>query len=398
MFKSKLNIVKLKYAIFSLFCASIFLHACKDAAENDKSGYFIKFFGNQYADEAVKLILNDNNGYMILANSYDNNDKDMLLLKADKYGNELWRYRIEEDSIDNTAYDYYKTADGSFVVLGSTKDLSGKSQIFVVKVNGAGVELWRKIIGNNQIDEIGKSITGTTSGGSAITGYKTTENFNKIFFLEITEDGDSIGYEEYGGAGNFEGSDIIGFENNSLIITGHTDNSTAIYLIDEISGSIGNRFIYNFEPNTISSGINSYSMDENLYVLSNSKGLDETTKISLVKFISVYSDTSNSNIEFSVQYEKTANIVASSFSRLYSDNGFVIIGNTAQNGKDIYLLKVGDEGQVLLEKTYGGFEDEVGISVEQTQDGGFIILGTVGSGPNSDICLIKTDPMGTFEN
>lgn len=45
------------------------------------------------------------------------------------------------------------------------------------------------------------------------------------------------------------------------------------------------------------------------------------------------------------------------------------------------------------EKTYGGVSSDIGVAVEQTDDGGYIIGGTVWS-ENADVYLIKTDAWG----
>ena len=84
-----------------------------------------------------------------------------------------------------------------------------------------------------------------------------------------------------------------------------------------------------------------------------------------------------------------------------SDGGYIIVGYTmsiATGDKDIYLLKIDSDGNMLWDTTYvgGPYEDE-GYSVQQTTDYGYIITGQItvdygGGYESADICVIKTLP------
>jgi len=82
-----------------------------------------------------------------------------------------------------------------------------------------------------------------------------------------------------------------------------------------------------------------------------------------------------------------------------SDGGFIVVGNTKSFGAgnyDIYLLKTNSSGNVQWSKVFGGSYAENGNSVIQTSDGGYIVAGkTVSYGAgNSDVYLVKTDSSG----
>ena len=91
-----------------------------------------------------------------------------------------------------------------------------------------------------------------------------------------------------------------------------------------------------------------------------------------------------------------------------TDGGFVITGYYAYMvgasiETDLWLIKTDSQGNEEWEKNYGGDCFDVGGEVQETEDGGYIITGTLrmerenGWCNDADVWLIKTDSNGNIE-
>jgi hypothetical protein len=88
------------------------------------------------------------------------------------------------------------------------------------------------------------------------------------------------------------------------------------------------------------------------------------------------------------------------------DGGFVLAGssvNLVRGGKDVWLLKIDSEGEIIWSKSIGGRYTERVSSITETSDGSLVICGTSFEGATeaeglASIFLIKTDANGNLND
>ncbi|MDI6761387.1 MAG: hypothetical protein QMD05_11225, partial [Candidatus Brocadiaceae bacterium] len=100
-------------------------------------------------------------------------------------------------------------------------------------------------------------------------------------------------------------------------------------------------------------------------------------------------------------YGGTGNDLASSIHET-RDGGYIVAGSTNSFGArkaDAWVLKLRPDGTVEWQKTYGGLEDDGALSICQTSDGGYVVAGgtrSFGAG-KKDCWVLKLRADGTVE-
>jgi hypothetical protein len=108
-----------------------------------------------------------------------------------------------------------------------------------------------------------------------------------------------------------------------------------------------------------------------------------------------------------LQWHKTfgdSDAEGGSWGQQTNDGGYIIIGAKAfpsqPPGTDVYFIKTDSLGNLEWQKTYGGNYNDGGLCCQQTLDNGYIITGitqSFGDTINCDVYLIKTDSLGNIE-
>ena len=86
-----------------------------------------------------------------------------------------------------------------------------------------------------------------------------------------------------------------------------------------------------------------------------------------------------------------------------NDGGYIFVGSIKgaldSDGTDLYILKIDEDGNTLWEKVFDNDQGDQANSIDKTHDGGYVICGSTYSAPprNYAIWLIKTDSNAEME-
>lgn len=271
---------------------------------------------------------------------------------------------------------------------------------WIVKFDADGKWEWDKTYGVEK-DGQANDIMQTSDGGYLLTGKILNEDSDyDLWLLKLDENGDSVWSKSLGGPLYQSGTSIVQVSDASYFISGQADefpdqNHTGVWLlkIDDMGDTLwtrryssGNNYSLNWEM-LVKSGNNGYAGIESIDVDGEGPILS-----GMVRF-----DGNGDTLWTKCLSCPPYNCPVTSLSPV-SDGGFILTGMHGTGADlDLLLLKISPEGEKEWSETFGGEGWEMGHSVKQTADGGYIIGGTTSSfgvAGNLDAWLIKTDNRG----
>jgi hypothetical protein len=165
-----------------------------------------------------------NGGYYVLASIvyFPEQGDDLLLLKLDEEGNEVWTRTWEEDSMVGNAM--IQDSEGNLIITGRVDFGEGHGpDVIVLKVNRQGEEIWKKNYGDEIFFEIGRDIVETTSGDYVILADKLTSFYiSDMFTLLISFDnaGNFLWLRELDIPYELKSGTMVQDSNGNFILTG----------------------------------------------------------------------------------------------------------------------------------------------------------------------------------
>lgn len=317
--------------------------------DSSHTPWWSRCYGGANLDKGFSVQQTNDGGFVVAGgtNSFGAGSDDVYLIKTDTLGSVLWTRTYGGNS-----YDYgrsvQQTEDGGYVIAGETNSFgSGSNDVFLIKTDASGNLQWTHTYGGSDWD-YGYSVQKTADGGYVIAGatFSYGSGKNDFYLVKTDTQGNLQWSRAYGGAGDDYGYSVQQTTDGGYILIGVTNSFGA--------GS------------------------DDVYLL-------KTDSLGNLLWTRTYGGSSN-DYGHSVQQTE--------------DEGYIITGQTSSFGsvnRDLYLIKTDASGNVEWSKTYGGSGLDNGNSVQQTEEGGYIVAGATysfGSG-QADVFLIKTDTLGS---
>lgn len=317
-----------------------------------------KTYGGTNYDWSSSIQQTLDGGYIISGAtwSFGAGSEDVYLIKTDALGDTQWTKTYGGDSTDY-GFAVRQTMDSGYIIVGGTQSFgAGLEDVYLIKTDSLGNTQWTKTYGGNSTD-YGRSVQQTSDNGYIIAGNTYSfgeDSFNSfnVYLLKTDENGDTLWSKIFGGNNDDEGSSVQQTSDGGYIIGGFTDSFGAgwydVYLIKT-----------NEDGDTIWTKTYGGSEEDHAY------SVQET-----------------------------------------SNGEFIIAGVTSSygaGGADVFIVRTDEDGIIKWTKTIGGTSSDMGYSVRETTDGGFVIAGwTTTFGPGmEDYYLIRLAPdvgIGEGEN
>ena len=303
----------------------------------------------------------------------------------------IWEKTYVSSAVSSSDRSVQQTSDGGYIKVGTTNVPTLNDQVYLLKTFPNGVKEWEETYGGTGFDG-GKAVQQTSDLGYIIAGVSGSE----AYLIKVK----SNGLKEWDFTFNFIPSFIstayaVIQVSDGYIIAGTTGPSSVdldVYLFK--TDLSGNLLWKKSIGDTVTDVGSSVIQVSDGYIIAGTTGSVGNLEAYLLK----------TDLSGNLLWEKNFNYLLSPFNRALSvqqtfDGGFIMVGTTNDPilNNEVYLIKTTSSGNLVWEETYGGIGSDSGESVQQTFGGGYIIAGTTFSfGNGRQLYLLKTDIAGNL--
>ena len=370
--------------------------SCEDDTPSPVSISFFNTYSRSDYDSGNSVQQTEDGGYIVVGNTKSYGlGWDVWLIKTDSEGQEEWNQTFDEEGGGEEGYSIQQTNDGGYIITGRSNGY--EEGILLIKADSQGQEEWIQTLDTAYISE-GYSIQQTEDDGYIIAGTRRANGSSDVDVLLIKTDSQGqVEWSKTFDESNSEyGSSVQQTEDGGYIIAGtrRADGSSYALLIKTDSQG-QEEWSKTFEISDMEWGATVQQTSDGGYILTGPHDSDGTGNRD-VWLIKTYS---HGNMKWNQTFDESNSDYGRSVQQT-SDGGYIITGkkySSTNYDNDVLLIKTDPQGNKEWSRTFGDSNGEIGNSVQQTSDGGYIITGfkQYSDGfSGSDLLLIKTDLEG----
>jgi hypothetical protein len=155
---------------------------------------------------------------------HDSNGVYLLLIKVDSNGDILWDRTFRRSGYDN-GISVHETDDAGYILAGTTAIDKNRNHIWLIKINSKGDEEWNRTFGGSKWHSVpAASILQTSDGGYIIAGYTDSfgEGGSDVWLIKVDKTGEEMWNKTFGGKEDDYGNDIQLTKDGGFVIAGTT--------------------------------------------------------------------------------------------------------------------------------------------------------------------------------
>ena len=319
---------------------------------------------------------------------------DVFLAKCDRDGNRLWMKTYQGNGYSDS-HCVQEVKGGGFIIVGETKSKYGYDHdVYVVRTDEKGGQLWSKTFGGTQCD-YAWAVQQTKDGGFIVAG--GTESYGAglydVYLIKLDSFGNEIWEKTYGGTGSDCAYAVRQLDDGGYLVVGNTDSFGAVnpdvYLI-KMDGDGKMIWQKTYGGKGSDYGWSLLKAEDGGYLIAGEKEIVSDQGGGFAAYLIKVGHDGNE------LWEKTyAKKSGSSFYAISqaNDGGFILTGKkeSTRGGYDLYVVKTDRNGALVWEKTIEGSGSNSGYAILQAKDGSYVIVGKKGieKSAGSDILLLK---------
>lgn len=193
-----------------------------------------KLYGGKLRDIGFCVHEAHGSGYVLTGYSKTDNIRgDIRVYRVDGVGEVIWDSLYRSPFVDY-GHQISKTPDGGYLIVGSESGFyypssldHGKdnADVFLIKTDSSGAELWRKTYGGRRHD-MGRAMAAVPGGGWYLFGSTQSEGQGSFdqWLIRIDENGDSLWSKTYGGTEWEYGNSVDVDRDGNLYLLGTTNS------------------------------------------------------------------------------------------------------------------------------------------------------------------------------